>query len=129
MSEVYFDDDAYDEERTNIFIRDASDRGMLKWGGFYLSDHTKVIEQTQADEMAVEARQQHPQQSLSEIGQVLLQAQLKNKTVLLQRASQDQEHHIAADIIGNLNGYTDTGIVIAETQVAYDDIWYVELMG
>ncbi|WP_214463893.1 hypothetical protein [Levilactobacillus brevis] len=39
-----------DRLATQFFQRDYQDRGMLKWGGFYLSDHTSALRKMHAAE-------------------------------------------------------------------------------
>jgi soluble P-type ATPase len=101
---------------------------MLKWNGFYLSDHTRVIEQELAEEQAIYDRRRLVRQSFEEIGSILMQAQLKSRPVLVQLADEDADHRLKADILGELKGYTDTTIVVGDEQIAYDDIWHVEII-
>lgn len=53
---------------TQFFQRDYQDRGMLKWGGFYLSDHTSALRKMHAAEQQ-EALQ--PRQSVAVISERL----------------------------------------------------------
>lgn len=54
-----------------FFNRDYEDRGMLKWQGFFLSDHTSVIKK---DKKASIAESIKPQQTNQEIMDVLFRA-------------------------------------------------------
>lgn len=55
------------------------DRGMVKWAGFYLSEHTDTL----SDQTVTEKNrpQQKMQMDVDEIGTILSEAQLKNKQV------------------------------------------------
>lgn len=46
----------YDPSLVQRFLSEYQDRSMLKWQGFYLSDHTAKLNQ---DQEQVKARQQH----------------------------------------------------------------------
>lgn len=60
-----------DEMAQQFFNRDYEDRGMLKWQGFFLSDHTSVIKK---DKKASIAESIKPQQTNQEIMDVLFRA-------------------------------------------------------
>lgn len=55
------------------------DRGMKKWAGFFLSEHT--AEQEKIQKGLAHINSPKPQMSEQEIGEVLQVARLKNKSV------------------------------------------------
>lgn len=104
---------------------DYEDRGMKKWMGMYLSEHTKQM--TERKEQAAIVVPQRPQMTLEEIGEVLSKAQIHNSTVVLQKEERDMEGRYKSDIIGNISGYDETGIYINSNKVDYDEIRNVQI--
>ncbi len=58
------------------------DRGMVKWAGFYVSEHTDTLN----DQMTRENNcpQQKMQMDIDEIGTILSEAQRRNKEIAIQ---------------------------------------------
>ncbi len=65
------------------------DRGMKKWAGFFLSEHT--AEQEKIQKGLAHINSPKPQMSEQEIGEVLQVARLKNKSVAIQIETIDNE--------------------------------------
>lgn len=65
------------------------DRGMKKWAGFFLSEHTAEQEKNQKGLAHINSPK--PQMSEQEIGEVLQVARLKNKSVAIQIEAIDNE--------------------------------------
>jgi len=65
------------------------DRGMKKWAGFFLSEHT--AEQEKIQKGLAHINSPKPQMSEQEIGEVLQVARLKNKSVAIQIEAIDNE--------------------------------------
>ncbi|EGP5189799.1 hypothetical protein EID59_14040 [Enterococcus faecium] len=65
------------------------DRGMKKWAGFFLSEHT--AEQEKIQKRLAHINSPKPQMSEQEIGEVLQVARLKNKSVAIQIEAIDNE--------------------------------------
>ena len=110
-----------------FFEHDYHDRGLMKWQGFYLSDHTAALNQQRAHD------QQHypakPQQSLSIVGQILLTAYTQNQPVNLQLNTVDQNNQHFATITTPILGYNAATIVIANHQfININDIQHIELV-
>lgn len=70
-----------DQVADQFFDRDYHDRGMLKWGGFYLSDHTSALAKMHAAEQIEPTR---PQQDEAAISDDLASAWRYKKAVHLQ---------------------------------------------
>lgn len=75
----------YDDESAEKLFLEAKrvyqDRGMLKWVGFYLSDHTAEL--TKDSQKRNHINKEKVQMSMEEIGGLLQQAYLKNQRVAL----------------------------------------------
>ncbi|OJG72219.1 hypothetical protein RV11_GL003190 [Enterococcus phoeniculicola] len=102
------------------------DRGMVKWAGFYLSEHTAALAE---DRMAkLNKSRKKSKLSSQEISELLHHAQVHNKTIAIQREELDGEGNYPADIVGKIDGYDSLGIYISLTKIDYDEIRNVEII-
>ncbi|EOS7807716.1 hypothetical protein EL429_RS12370, partial [Enterococcus hirae] len=62
---------------------DYSDRGRLKWAGFYLSDHTEEIDAE--NEQRANRNLAKEQMKTEEISKILKTAIMKNRTICIQK--------------------------------------------
>ena len=94
----------------HFFEHDYHDRGMMKWQGFYLSDHTAALnhQNQQLNEVYV----LRPQQSLAEITQLLANAYQRQQPVTIQLKTVDQNNRHLPDITTLIRGYNANEIVI-----------------
>jgi hypothetical protein len=94
----------------HFFEHDYHDRGMMKWQGFYLSDHTAALHQQnqQLNEIYVP----RPQQSLTVITEVLADAYQRQQPVTIQLKPVDQNNRHLPDITTLIHGYNANDIVI-----------------
>ena len=101
------------------------DRGMVKWAGFYLSEHTEQL----SNQHRIEANRPKAkmQMDADEIGQILSEAQLKNKKVAIQIQEKDADGYYKSDIIGKIKGFDDLGIYVGDEKVHFDEIRHIEL--
>ncbi|MCB7177369.1 DNA-directed RNA polymerase subunit beta [Lactiplantibacillus plantarum] len=110
-----------------FFEHDYHDRGLMKWQGFYLSDHTAALNQQK-----IQDKQQYPpkpQQSLSIVGQILSTAYTQNQPVNLQLNTVDHNNQHFATITTPILGYNGATIVIANHQfININDIQHIELV-
>ncbi|EJO00169.1 hypothetical protein [Oenococcus oeni] len=118
----------YDPKIRDRFIRCFQDRGMLKWGGFYLSDHTRVIEKSAKYRAEKQSRYLKEQMNFHKISEVLFRAFSNEREVEIQLADENQEHGIAKIIVGFVEGYDRDGIIVANNFFSLDDIWRCELV-
>ncbi|WP_363472111.1 hypothetical protein [Companilactobacillus musae] len=106
MSESGYSQSTVDD----FFEHSYNDRGMLKWQGFYLSDHTSALNKVKAErEKTTEYR---PQQSLEEISQTLAKAYANNKTVEIQLNKLNKNDIIEPLIEKKIKGYNAENIII-----------------
>lgn len=126
----------YDDESAQQFFMEAKqvyqDRGMVKWVGFYLSDHTAVLKQAAQKRHQVNLAKK--EQSLAEISRFLQQAFLQKKRVSIQLNLLDSESNFMNDLVGKIIGQKDGVIYLAEEeqgilQVEIDQLRHVELLG
>lgn len=80
------------------FFKNYQDRGMLKWAGFYLSDHTLKIKQDEKKRHIV--YQKLDEMTLEEISDLLLKAYSLQLPVKVQLKNLDDQLKYSADIAG-----------------------------
>lgn len=97
-----------DRLANTFFQRDYHDRGMLKWGGFYLSDHTSALTKMYAAEQ-VEPLQ--TRQTQDEVSRRLATAWRRKKSVHLQLNVWDA-NQVAVTVDGQVAGVDEDQIVI-----------------
>lgn len=106
------------EEQINF--DDYHDRGMKKWGGFFLSEHTAIMNQLKEQEANPNLAK--PEMTLDEITMTIHEALVKSKQVNVQLLEKDLNGYYEDDIIGTVNGYDNVGLYIGSTPVMIDNI-------
>lgn len=102
------------------------DRGMKKWAGFILSEHT--LEQEKYEKAKKKVNVPKPQMSPEDIYTTMQQAQIKNKRIAVQRVAVDIEGNYYDDVIGLLKGADSRGIYIGNERIDFHEIRHVELL-
>ena len=99
------------------------ERGMGKWAGFYLSEHTDTLN----DQMTREKNcpQQKMQMDIDEIGTILSEAQRRNKEIAIQIEERDSNGYYKPDTVGVIKGFDELGIFVGNTKIGYDEIRHV----
>ncbi|GCF94853.1 hypothetical protein NRIC_27440 [Enterococcus florum] len=114
-----------DESAREIFLeakREYKDRGMMKWIGFYLSDHTALL--AKDNQERYKHNPQKEQQDLETISDYLSQSYLNDLRVAIQLEVLDSEHRYLDDLIGKVIGQKETRIYL-QTEDA--EILHIEL--
>lgn len=104
----------------NYFSHDYRDRGMTKWQGYYLSDHTSAL--NKAKHAAARTFPARTQQSQERIGALLANAFANNHPVAIQLASISPDGLFGPDIMGMVRGYTETDVVIGSDEINFETI-------
>ena len=86
------------------------DRGMVKWAGFYLSEHTDLMNKD--DKKRLTSPSQKPQMELDEINKIMEEARQKDKSVCIQMEARDLNGNYFPDVIGKIKGFDELGIYI-----------------
>lgn len=105
-----FDQDIVDQ----FFEHDYHDRGMTKWQGFYLSDHTAAL--TKKKKQDSKLFPALPQLTLAEIGKVLATAYAGNLPVKLQLNTVDQNNQHLPTISTSVLGSNDETVIISDNR-------------
>ena len=101
------------------------DRGMKKWAGFYLSEHT--AEQEKNTQEAAHINKAKEEMSETEIKAVLEEAVLKNKRVSVQLRAVNYEGNYYDDVVGFLKGADALGIFVGMKKIPYADMRHIEI--
>jgi len=97
-----------------FFDHDYRDRGVVKWQGFYLSDHTAALKK-----QAKQEAKKYParaQQSMEEIAQVLSEAYANGQTVSVQLNNRNLNGEFLPDLVGKVIGYEDEMVYLEGRQ-------------
>lgn len=116
-----------DQEAENFFNHDYIDRGMIKWQGFYLSDHTSALNAEHETNYKVLQREILPQMTVKEITEVINKAIVKDKTVKIQTNKCDSNSIFEAPIVGKIKGYIENDLYIDDYTVEISVIRHVSI--
>lgn len=111
--------------KQHFFESEFSDRGMMKWGGFILSEHTTLQETIQKQEIHPLPKQQMSREAISDIIELAL---TKHQEVSIQREAITLDGNYFPSIKGFISGYDALGLYIHSTKVDYDEIRHIELL-
>lgn len=118
---------ASEQLAAHFFQRDYHDRGMLKWGGFFLSDHTVALKHDA--NQTVEPR--HEAMSLIAISEQLLVSWQEKQTIKVQLNVTDEQERQLTTVTGMVVGMADEVIVLQVAKeyykLALDEIRWVAL--
>ena len=114
------------DKRVEEFFRTYQDRGMKKWAGFYLSDHTAKINQDNKKRNTIYVRKTPMDQK--DIRAMLLKSFGEHRKVSVQLKDLSIDNDLQADIVGFVEGYQEDTAIISKNLVLIEDINHVELM-
>lgn len=110
-----------------FFDHDYHDRGMIKWQGYMLSDHTSALKKESKQRATV--IEPKPLMTAEEIGEVLEQSYANNKRVSLQLYSTSSDRTLEPDKTGKVLGVQDNNVFVdGNDWIAIDTIRHAELI-
>ncbi len=109
------------------FFKTYQDRGMKKWQGMMLSDHTATINRDNQQRAVVYSKK--PTMSEEQSSELLMTAYANHRQVAVQLKELDVEGHIQPDIVGFVEGYHIDEIMISENWVDLSNINKVDMRG
>ena len=118
----------FDPNLVTQFLNQYQDRGMMKWQGFYLSDHTASLNKVDREDEIKLNRRHSEQMALNEIESCLSQALEKSQVVRVERSLQDQNGYVAPFIEGKIEGYYQDKLMIGGVFIAINEINAISLM-
>lgn len=110
----------------NYLNKEYHDRGIKKWAGFYLSEHTAVQEKLTDERHEVNPQKQ--QMDPQEIALVVNESILKNKSIAIQIEAVDQNGYYKDDVVGLVVGGDELGIYVNDTKVDFDEIRNIQFI-
>lgn len=111
----------------DFFAHDYQDRGMRKWQGYFLSDHTAALKR-QAEDLAVDYPPL-PKQDTGVVRELLGGALANGNSVSIQLDEVDPEGKMYPPTEGKLRTLTDNDeVMIGEQFIAISAIRHVEVI-
>ncbi|WP_179394875.1 phage infection protein [Lacticaseibacillus absianus] len=118
---------AYIRRVSSFFAHEYVDRGMLKWQGFFLSDHTAALKRQAAAEQA--APTDLPAQSQALIRAALARAFATGQSVRAQPTGLTPDGTHLPPFVGVVGGYTtDDGVRIGTQTVTITELRHVAVL-
>lgn len=112
MENNYYDD--FSAMINNYFQHDYRDRGIKKWQGFFLSDHTSALKHFDADNNYSEAPMK--QMATNDILRVSMHALANWQSIVMQLNATTYEHDTKKNIIGMIASIDDRAIYIEDSK-------------
>ncbi|GEK28415.1 hypothetical protein [Furfurilactobacillus siliginis] len=110
----------------DFFANRYVERGMLKWQGYYLSDHTSALNKEATDK---QPQQVHERQSSDTVRELLADAYANQYMVSIQRYPHNSDKVYAPDLTGHISGTTGDAVVLDTGQpLMINDIRHVKLI-
>ena len=111
----------------DFFANRYTDRGMRKWQGYYLSDHTAALKkQAQTEHLT------YPPLSLQDqayIRMILLRAYAEGQSVTIQIDLQTPDGQMLPPITGKVGGVTDSDVVhVGDQNISIRMIRHIDLI-
>lgn len=121
----------YNPKIRDEFLANYQDRGMMKWNGYYLSDHTAIRTRDRRHRNSIEQYDNGQQMWLEDSLDVIAKANLKNYSIEVQVGVQkisEGELITTQPIVGKIQGFDNEGIIVNGQKINYEDIWRVDLI-
>ena len=113
------------DKRVEEFFRTYQDRGMKKWAGFYLCDHTAKINRDKKRRNTVYVKKKTMSQT--DIRAMLLKSFGEHRKVSVQLKELSDDNNLQADIVGFVEGYQEDTAIISQNLVLIEDINHIDL--
>lgn len=111
---------------TQFLKHDYHDRGMMKWQGFYLSDHTSVRAK-EASAADVQLHRMHlAKMSVEQISNVINEAIVKKEVVTVDLAQRNQDGQIPAPITGRITGWVANQLIVNQKAIYIEEIYAIK---
>lgn len=102
------------------FFKTYQDRGMKKWQGFFLSDHTATINKDNRQRSIIYHKKKP--MTVEEVSKILMNAYANHRQVSVQLKELNIEGKVQPDIIGFVQGYQIDEIVISGIWIDLNNI-------
>ncbi|KRN74783.1 hypothetical protein IV73_GL001059 [Weissella kandleri] len=114
------------ERAKTFFEKEYKERGMVKWQGYYLSDHTENVSEYTNQRREKMHQRLMPKMTLEAISSVLFTAYVNYKAVNIQENA--ILNGLAPAIVsGMVKGYDENNVYIGDAKFDMTDINWVQL--
>lgn len=117
----------YDPDLVTRFLHEYHDRGMMKWNGFYLSDHTSKYNKMEQSNKKKRDRNHSVQMSEEEIISVINQAVVKKYIVIIELNTRNLENEIPEFITGYIEGSFEDKLFVQQRMIALEEIYSIKI--
>lgn len=114
------------DKKVEDFFKNYRDRGMVKWAGFYLSDHVLKMHKKSKADAYVEVKK--AEMSPEEVSKVLLKAFGESRIVSVQMRILNKEGELFWSFQGHVLGVDEDNVMIADHIVEIEEINYIEII-
>ncbi|GFZ27528.1 hypothetical protein [Lactobacillus corticis] len=114
------------DQRISNFFKNYQDRGMKKWQGFYLSEHTSTIQKFKAKNATVYTKKRT--MSEAAISQQLLKAFAEHYSVSIQLSELTSEGDYLDNVRGWVEGYQNSTVIVSGRKIDLAAINHIELL-
>lgn len=117
----------YDPDLVTRFLHEYHDRGMMKWNGFYLSDHTSKFKKMAKSDQLNRERKHSEQMSDSDIVAIINEAIVKKLVVIVELNIRNLNDEIPAFITGQIDGFMENKIFVGQKGIAIEEIYSIKI--
>ena len=112
------------DQRVEEFFRNYQDRGMKKWAGFFLSDHSLKINKDNQKRRTVYCKKSPMTQN--EIRKSLMKSFAEHRQIAVQIKEITEDNQVKPNIIGFVEGYQEDAAIISNHFVNINDINHID---
>lgn len=109
----------------NRFNERYVDRGVVKWMGMFLSEHTASIQRDKKKRSFIVEKKE--QMNENDIYSILNEAITNNSMVIIQVEEINTDGNYQEDLIGWIEGYEDSYIYLSGNKIALESIRNIQL--
>lgn len=125
---MHMNNQEYDPKLVEQFFREYHDRGMMKWQGFYLSDHTVALAKSEKKILEKNSRKRPPAMSDIEISKIINMAIKKNRDVVIELKELNENMILPEAIQGKILGYQNDKLMVDNQYVDIRNIHSVQYL-
>lgn len=109
----------------NRFNERYVDRGVVKWMGMFLSEHTASIQKDKKKRSFIVEKKE--QMNETDIYSILNEAITNNSMIIIQVEEINTDGNYQEDLIGWIEGYEDSYIYLSGNKIALESIRNIQL--
>ncbi|MCX8724525.1 hypothetical protein GYM70_06845 [Lactobacillus panisapium] len=119
-----FNQKEFDQILDNFF-KTYQDRGMKKWQGFFLSDHTAIMKKSNSQRSTINHKKST--MTVEAVSEILMKAYANHRQVSVQLKELDFEGKLQPDIFGFVQGYQVDEVLISSVWIDLNNINHIDL--